>query len=82
MNRTVPAAAVLALMALAACAPKVEKTVAAIDPTTSAVPAATGRGMAEPRTVDGMLARARERFATAAPGSAARGWVRGVDPAA
>jgi hypothetical protein len=23
-----------------------------------------------------------ERFATAAPGSAARGWVRGVDPAA
>lgn len=65
MNRTVPAAAVLALMAFAACAPKAEKTVAAIDPTTSAVPAATGRGMAEPRTVDGMLARARERFATA-----------------
>ncbi|MDO9246623.1 MAG: hypothetical protein Q7U11_09150 [Phenylobacterium sp.] len=63
MNRTVPAAAVLALMAFAACAPKAEKTVAAIDPTTSAT--GTPPAMAEHRTLDGMLARARERFATA-----------------
>ena len=63
MNRTVPAAAVLALMAFAACTPKAEKTVAAIDPTTSAT--ATPPAMAEPRTREGMLARARERFAMA-----------------
>lgn len=62
--KTIAPAAVLALIALAACAPKAEKTVAAIDPA-SAVPAATGRGLAEPRTLDDMLARARDRFALA-----------------
>ncbi|WP_310542338.1 hypothetical protein [Phenylobacterium sp.] len=65
MNSIVPAASVLVLMALAACAPKAEKTVAAIDPMTSAVPAATRRALAEPRTLDDMLARARDRFAMA-----------------
>ena len=65
MNSIVRAAPALVLMALAACAPKAEKTVAAIDPTTSAVPAATRRALAEPRTLDEMLARARDRFATA-----------------
>ena len=65
MNSIVPAPAVLSLMALAACAPKAEKTVAAIDPTTSATAAATRPALTEPRTLDEMLARARERFAVA-----------------
>ena len=65
MNSIVPAAVVLALMAFAACAPKAEKTVAAIDPRTSATTAATRPALAEPRTLDDVLARARERFAVA-----------------
>ena len=63
MKTIVPAAVILALTALAACAPKVEKTVAAIDPTISAT--ATAPASAEPRTLEQMLTRARERFAVA-----------------
>ena len=65
MNSIIPVASALALMSLAACAPKAEKTVAAIDPATSAAPVATRRAQAEPRTLEEMLARARDRFATA-----------------
>lgn len=64
MKTTVPIAVVLAMMALA-CAPKAEKTVAAIDPAASATAAATTPARAEPRTLDEMLVRARDRFAAA-----------------
>lgn len=58
--------AVLASTLLAACAPKVaERTVAAIDPKTSAMAPATPGRMAEPQTLDQLLTRARERFAAA-----------------
>lgn len=65
MNSIVPAASAFVLMALAACSPKAEKTVAAIDPTASATTAALRPALAEPRTLDEMLARARDRFAVA-----------------
>ncbi|WP_340644156.1 hypothetical protein [Phenylobacterium sp.] len=63
MKSFVSTVGLVALMALAACAPKAEKSVAAIDPRTSAT--ATPVRLAEPRTLDDMLAHARERFAAA-----------------
>ncbi len=58
--------AVLATVLLAACAPRApEKTVAAIDPKTSAMAAATPLRESQPQTLDQMLTRVRERFAAA-----------------
>ena len=55
--------AVLATALLAACAPRApEKTVAAIDPKTSAMAAATPLRESQPQTLDQMLTRVRERF--------------------
>ena len=58
--------AALATALLAACAPRApEKTVAAIDPKTSAMAAATPLRETQPQTLDQMLTRVRERFAAA-----------------
>ena len=57
--------AAFATALLGACAPRPEKTVAAIDPKTSAVADTTPDRLAKPQTLDHMLARARERFAAA-----------------
>lgn len=65
MKSLVSAAGALALIALAACAPRPEKTVAAIDPKTSAMADTTPARLAKPQTLEQMLARARERFAAA-----------------
>lgn len=56
----------LATALLAACAPRApEKTVAAIDPKTSAMTAATPAQERQSQTLDQMLTRVRERFAAA-----------------
>ncbi|CAN5878271.1 hypothetical protein BH11PSE1_BH11PSE1_13420 [soil metagenome] len=65
MKSLVSAAGAIILVALAACAPRPEKTVAAIDPKTSAMADTTPARLAKPQTLDQMLARARERFAAA-----------------
>lgn len=57
--------AALGLALLAACAPRAEKTVAAIDPKTSAMASATPANGSRSQTLDQMLARARDRFAAA-----------------
>lgn len=60
------ALAALAAALLAACAPRApEKTVAAIDPKTSAMAPATSARMAKSQTQEEMLTRARARFAAA-----------------
>ncbi|WP_421932988.1 hypothetical protein [Phenylobacterium sp.] len=58
--KTLTAACAATLVALAACAPKAEKTVAAIDPRTSSQIRGPG-----PQTLDHMLARGHARFAGA-----------------
>ena len=58
--------AALAAALLAACAPRApEKTVAAIDPKTSAMAPATPARMTRSQTQEEMLTRVRERFAAA-----------------
>ncbi|MES2341584.1 MAG: hypothetical protein V4597_07895 [Pseudomonadota bacterium] len=57
--KTLTAACAATLVALAACAPKAEKTVAAIDP--KAPPGGQMRGPG-PQTLDQMLERSRARF--------------------
>ena len=57
--------AAFATVLLAACAPRPGKTVAAIDPKTSAMADTTPARLAKPQTLDHMLARAQERFTAA-----------------